>query len=121
MYNENEKKLLTFLNNTVINNRSILNELVKKYPNADIQFKVLGDIRCQYNEPSLCEITRYEVKKLAYVNDNYMDIYEVRRFLYEALRFSVHGLASDELETMIEKEINRLEFKEYICIYIQEK
>lgn len=121
MYNENEKKLLTFLNNTVINNRSILNELFKKYPNVDIQFKVLGDIRCQYNEPSLCEITRYEIKKLAYVNDNYMDIYEVRRLLYEALRFSVHGLASDELETMIEKEINRLEFKEYIYIYIQKK
>ena len=35
------------------------------------------------------------------------------------LRFSV--ILSDELETMIEKEINRLEFKEYICIYIQEK
>lgn len=117
----NKPKLLKLINNTVINNRNILNKLLEKYPNADIQFKVLGDISCQYNEPSLCEIARYEVEKLAYVNDNYMDIHEVRRFLYEALKFTVHGLTSDELETMIEKEISRLEFKEYICIYIQKK
>lgn len=115
----NKPKLLKLINNTVINNRNILNKLLEKYPNADIQFKVLGDIRCQYNEPSLCKIVRYEVEKLVYINDEYMNIYEARRFLHGTLIFTVHGLTSSELEIMIEKELNKLEFKEYICLYIE--
>ena len=99
-----------------MNNRYKLLKLLNENPDKELKFFVSDDCGYDYfwNE---CSISDIVIKKLALYNDEmWLDVEDYEEMLYDDLCDDYEN--DERLESEVDKEMGKVEFKEYICVYL---
>lgn len=100
-------------------NRKELDKILKEYPNAEIKIIVNNEITPEYwNDAYECTIDICIIEKWALLGDKYLDKSDCIHKLEENIYNEHPNLSDEQFRALLDLELNRLEFKEYICIYI---
>lgn len=100
-------------------NRKELDKILKEYPNAEIKIIANNEITPEYwNEAYECTIDICIIKKWALLDDKYLDESDCIHELEENIYNGHPNLSEEQFKALLDLELSRLEFKEYICIYV---
>ena len=100
-------------------NRKELDKILKVYPNAEIKIIANNEITPEYwNEAYECTIDICIIEKWALLGYKYLDKSDCTHELEDNIYNEHPNLSDEQFRALLDLELSRLEFKEYICIYI---
>lgn len=92
---------------------------MKEHPKAEIKIMANNEIVPEYwNKAYECTIDICIIKKWALLDDKYLDESDCIHELEENIYNEHPNLSEEQFKALLDLELSRLEFKEYICIYV---
>lgn len=99
--------------------RKVLEKLLKEHPKAEIKIIANSEIVPEYwNKACDCSIDICTVEEWAILGDEYLDESDCIDKLEEFIYNEHPKLLEEQFRALVDLELSKLEFKEYICLYV---
>ena len=99
--------------------RKVLEKLLKEHLKAEIKIMANNEIVPEYwNKACDCSIDICTVEEWAVLGDEYLDESDCIDKLEEFIYNEHPKLLEEQFKALIDLKISKLEFKEYICLYV---
>lgn len=99
--------------------RKVLEKLLKEHPKTELKIIANNEIIPEYWDKACdCSIDSCIVEELAVFGDEYLDESDCIDKLEEYIYNEHPKLLEEQFRALVDLELSKLEFKEYICLYI---